>query len=437
MTKAPFLTAAVLLTLASGLTAFAWSAPAQADTATADHIVAVVNTMPITLSEVSSRLDRIEAPVGSQLPPRAELARQVLDRLILEKAQIQWADEAGIKVDEAAVDEAELMVAQQNKLSLDQLRARLVQVGLTTASFRNNLRNELLLQRVHERMAGGAKVTEQDIDAYLTEQNGGKAATSQLLSLAQVLIKVPENADLAIQKSLQERASDVARRARTGADFAALAKDFSDSPEGKNGGQLGARPADRYPSLFTEATHNQAVGAVVGPIRSGAGWHILKVLERRNANLPASTVTQTRARHILLRATDQASQDAAVAQLQQLRQRIESGQAQFEDVAREHSVDGSARAGGDLGWAAPGQFVPEFEQVMNKLALQQVSAPVVSRFGVHLIQVQERRQTDISERDQREMVRNLLREQKGEQDFQEWLQDLRSRAYVEYRESPR
>ncbi|HEX5806393.1 MAG TPA: peptidylprolyl isomerase [Macromonas sp.] len=452
MNKASVLSAVFLLALGGAATAqslqpgsaasnpFAGSPRLEADNPNrgADHIVAVVNSEPITNSEVRARLARIEAPAGTTLPPRAELARQVLERLILEKAQVQWAAEIGVKVDDAAVTQAEETVALQNRMTLAQLHARLGSVGLTQEAFRANLRNELLLQRVREREVDNrVKISEQDIDVYLQEQLTKAGNGQVLLNLAQVMIPVPENASADVQASLQARAAQVAQRARSGEDFAALAREFSQSPEGKQGGQLGIRPADRYPNLFTDAVRGLKVGGVTGPLRSGAGWHVLQVVEKRNPNLPDATYTQTRVRHILLRPTAQLSQDAAIAQLDKLRQRIQAGEVRFEDAAREVSVDGSARQGGDLGWANPGQFVPEFEQAMNSLPPQKVSDPLVSRFGVHLIQVQERRQAELSVRDQREMVRNVLREQKAEQAYQEWSQDVRDRAFVEYREPPR
>ncbi len=438
MNKASLLTATLLLTLGGQVLAQSSTDPStNAAQRSADHIVAVVNSEPITNQEVRARLARIEVPTGAKMPSRAELARQVLEQLILEKAQLQWADTTGIKVDDAAVTEAEATVALQNRVTPEQLRERVAQSGLTREAFRANLRNELTLQRLREREGEGrVKVTEQDIDSYLQEHQLKAGGGQVVLNLAQVLIAVPENASAEQQASLQAKATQVAQRAKAGEDFAALARELSAAPEGRQGGELGARAADRYPNLFLDAVRALKVGEVTNPVRSGAGWHVLKVLEKRNPSLPDSTYTQTRVRHILISPTAQLSQQAVVDQLQQVRQRIQSGALRFDDAAREFSVDGSARAGGDLGWAVPGQFVPEFESVMNRLPLQQVSEPVVSRFGVHLIQVQERRQVELTVREQRDLVRNVLREQKAEQTFQDWVQDLRARAYVEYREPP-
>lgn len=432
---------AALLTVASALPASAQSLRLPPATSSgvrsADHIVALVNSEPITNGEVRARIARIETPPGASLPPKEELARQVLERLIQERTQIQHAIETGLKVDESQVNDAEAMVAQQNGLSPDQLRKRVVASGMTIDAFRTGLRNDILLQRVRERdVEGRVRVSELEIDAYLREHQGPVALEQTVFNLAQVLIRVPEGASNEALAALQARAADVTRRARAGEDFAALARAYSDSPEGQAGGMLGLRPADRYPTLFVDAIKNLKPGQTSEPVRSGAGFHVLMVLEKRNPNLPDPQYTQTQARHILLRPAAGLTQEAAVERLKQFREQILAGKATFDGLARQHSQDGSASAGGDLGWASPGQFVPEFERVMNGLAPGQISEPLVSRFGVHLIQVMQRRQAEMTQRELREWVRNVLRERKTEQAYQDWVQDLRGRAYVEYREPP-
>lgn len=448
MNKTTLLTAALLLALGSSThaqslrlgntTLGAGNASASAQRG-ADHIVALVNSEPITNNEVRARLARVEAPSGPDAPSREELARQVLERLIVEKTQLQWAKEIGVKVEDSALTQAEESVARQNRLTVPQLHERLKAMNVPLAQFRANLRDELLLQLVREREVDNrVRVSEQDIDAYLRDQQRSTDPSQTALNLAQVLVSVPDNASPAVVAERRAKAEDVLRRARAGEDFAALARSVSDAPEGKTaGGQLGLRPADRYPSLFLEAVQNAKAGDVVGLVRSGAGFHVLKVLEKRNPKLPETTVTQTRARHILLRPATPQDQDATIARLTEIRQRIASGQATFESQAQQFSQDGSAKQGGDLGWAPPGMFVPEFEDVMNDLAPNEISPPVVSRFGVHLIQVLERRAVPLSPREQREWVRNVLRAQKIEESYAEWARDLRARAYVEFREPPR
>jgi peptidyl-prolyl cis-trans isomerase SurA len=407
---------------------------------TVDYIVALVNSEPVTNNEVRQRLVRVEQQLtqqGGALPPRAELARQVLEQLVSERAQIQEAKELGIRVDEATLLQAEQSIAAQNQLPLDEFRRRLAAEGMDNNRLRNELSNQILLQRVREReVEARVQVTESDIDDYIREQRDNTDLSELQLNLAHVLVLVPESADPARVTELQARAQQVADRARAGGDFAALAREFSDAPEKVNGGEFGLRPADRLPGLFVESTRALRPGEIAGPVRSPAGFHVLKLLEKRQAGLPDVVVTQTRASHILLRVSPSLTAQAAAERLGQYRQQIVSGAATFANLAREHSQDGSAREGGDLGWASPGQFVPEFEEVMNSLKPGEISQPLVSRFGVHLIQVNERRDQQLSQRDQREIVRGLLRERKSAEALSTWLQEVRGRAFVEYREAP-
>lgn len=411
--------------------------PAPAAVAEADYIVAVVNAEPITRHDVRARLARLQPSEGAALPPRAQLERQVLDRLVLERIQLQLAKEQGFKIETAALSEAEAAVARQNHLTVEALRERVQAMGLTQEAFQADLKRDLLLQRLREREVDSrVRVSETDIDAYLVERQRAAGLAQIELNLAQVLVQVPDGASTDTVATLQARAEQVRQRAQNGADFVALVKEFSDAPERDTGGQLGLRSAERYPTLFVDATRQLKVGDVSTVVRSGAGFHVLKVLEKRAAGLPEAQYTQTHARHILLRLNAQLSEAAAIARMNGWRQQILSGQATFEALARQYSQDGSAAQGGDLGWASPGQFVPEFEQVMDELAPSQVSMPVVSRFGVHLIQVQQRRQAELTPTQQRDWVRNLLREQKTETAYANWLRDLRAQAYVEYREAP-
>ena len=406
----------------------------------ADFIVAVVNSEPVTNNEVRARMARAEAQLAQQggaMPPRDLLAREVLERLILERVQLQQAKEAGIKVDDFAVSQAEQGVARQNNMSVDELYRRLGRDGMGKERFREELRNQLLLQRLREReVEARVKVSDLDIDQYLREQQAGTDATAMEINLGHVLVLVPENASPAEVAARQARAQRAADKVRAGEDFAAVAREFSDAPEGqRNAGQLGLRPADRYPELFVNSTLGLPVGSIVGPVRSPAGFHVLKVIERVTAGLPA-TVVQSHARHILLRTGPQLSESAAAARLAEYRRRVQAGLADFGALAREHSQDGSAKDGGDLGWATPGRYVPEFEQALNALAPGDISEPVVSRFGVHLIQLLERRQAKLTQREQRDMARDTVREKKLDEAYATWAQELRGRAYVEYRDPP-
>ncbi|WP_027996737.1 peptidylprolyl isomerase [Simplicispira psychrophila] len=405
----------------------------------ADYIVAVVNSEPVTNHEVSVRLARIQAQLarqGGAVPLHEVLVRDMLERTILEKAQLQAAREIGIKVDALAVTQAEESVARQNGITLAAMQQRLAVDGISPERFREELRNQLMLQRLREREVDArVRVSELDIDQYLHDQQPAATGANTGIELAQVLMPVPETASPAEVAALQARAQIVADKARAGDDFAALARDYSAAPESAQGGSMGMRSADRYPELFMQATQALPVGAIVGPLRSGAGFHVLKVLAKSQGGASAMAM-QTHARHILLVPGPQLSETAAAQRLADYRQRILAGQADFAELAREVSKDGSAKQGGDLGWATPGRYVPEFEAALQALQPGEISAPLVSRFGVHLIQLLERRQVQLSQREQRDMVRDTVREKKMEAAYATWVQELRSRAYVEYRDAP-
>ena len=404
----------------------------------ADFIVAVVNSEPITNHEVQLQRTRMEAqwPAGTAKPALPELTAQALEQLVNEKIQLQTARESGIRIDEDAVDLAELNVARQNQMDKVQLRAKLEKEGLTLSAFREQLRKQITLTRLREReVEGRVRISDTDIDQFLRDQRGAQALVGIDLNLAMIVVPVPEDNTEAQVATLQTRAETIARRARAGEDFSALVKEYL-GDKVPNGGAMGLRPSDRYPTLFVDSTQTLKVGEIAGPIRSGAGFHVLKVLEKRQGEAPPMMVTQTRARHILLRTSPQLTEAAAVNQLAQFKQRIAAGQVTFAALAREFSQDGSATSGGDLGWTGPGQFVPEFEQVMNRLRPGQMSDPLVSRFGVHLIEVTDRRDVPLSMREQREMARNLLRDKKLDEAFATWQEDLRGRAFVELRDAP-
>ena len=418
----------------------ALAAPGQGSSGSqrqADFIVAVVNSEPITNNEVRGKMLRAEQQLtqqGAAMPARAELARQVLERVIGDKAQLQAAKASGLRIDENAVAGAVETVAQQNQLSVEELRRRLTTDGIAFSVFREQLRDELLVNRFRQREVDARiSVTDADIDQFLREQEGNNDVSSMEINLAQILVAVPENATPEQIAALQRKAQQAADKARSGTDFVSLVNEFSEPALRTGGGLMGLRNAERYPTLFLDATKNLRNGGIAGPIRSGAGFHVLKVVEKKQAGMPGVNITQTRARHILLRAGPQFNEAAAIQKLADVRKRIVGGQ-DFAALAREISEDGSAKDGGDLGWANPGMFVPEFEQVMNSMAPGQISEPLVSRFGVHIIQVQERRETQLSNREQRELARAALREKKQEDAYVLWAQDIRGRAYVEYRE---
>ena len=407
----------------------------------ADYIVAVVNSEPITNNEVRSRMIRFEqqlAQQGTPLPSRPELARQVLERLISEKAQLQLARESGIKIDEPMVDQAEQNVARSNQLDVAELRRRVVAEGGDLAQFRDDLRNQLLLTRLRDReLESKVRVTDLEIDQYIRDQQGAGDATNQEINLAHILIGIPDGATVQQIATLQAKAQRVQERAQAGEDFGKLAREFSQAPgAAASGGIVGLRTADRYPPLFIEATQSLREGGVSKVVRSAAGFHIIKVVEKRSGGMPGAHVVQSHARHILLRPGAQLSEAAAVQKLAEFKKRLDAGQADFAQLARDNSQDASAGNGGDLGWANPGLFVPEFEDTLNALAPGQISQPLVSRFGVHLIQLLERREANLSQREQRDLARGAVREKKLDEAYANWAQEVRGRAFVEYRDPP-
>lgn len=405
-----------------------------------DFIVAVVNSEPIVNSEVRMEVQRTMQQLTQQrqpVPPADELRKTVLERIINERVQLQQAAEVGLRVDEATVNQTEQSIATQNKMDVGELRRRVVMDGTSVQAFRTQLRNQLTLSRLHEKeVAGRIRISDAEVERALQEQRATDADPFAIeINLAQVLIAVPENASEAQVAAAELQAKKILERARSGEDFGKLVTEFS-SGDKANGGALGLRKGDRYPPSFALAVQQVAEGGIAGPVRSGAGFHVLKLMEKRNPLAVPETVVETRARHILLRPATQVAQEAAFSRLSEIRERIVSGKADFATVAKEVSLDGSAAQGGDLGWARPGMFVPEFEQVMMALKDGEISKPIVSRFGMHLIQVQERRRVALEPKEVRELKRNQLKDGKYEETFINWAKDLRDKAFVEMREPP-
>lgn len=406
-----------------------------------DFIVAVVDSEPITNQELQQQVEQtvqqLQQQQGGFVPRREVLVRQVLERLIDERAQLRLAQDLGIRIEDSVLEQAEQGMATQNGVSMEAFRERLVQQGMSQTQFRADLRQQLTLQRLREREVNARiRITEPEIDKLLAERIKTSQEAEPVLALGHILLAVPDEATDAQRQAVRLRAQSLVEKLKGGADFEALARENSDASDKALGGMMGLRPAQRYPSLFIDAVKGLAVGQLAGPVPSGAGFHILKLVERRQPQASTLTVPQTRARHILLRPGEQLSPNAARVRMQEFKTQIDSGRAEFATMARLHSQDGSAASGGDLGWAGPGMFVPEFEEAMNKLAPGQTSPPVVTRFGVHLIQVMERRQAELSVKEQRDLARNILREQKLEDSYRAWAQETRGRSYVEYRDDP-
>jgi len=423
--------------------ALAWAGgPAQAQFKASqlqpgDYIAAVVNQDVVAASEVIQRTERLRQAArqrGEAMPDSEAMRKQALEALIEDRVLVTYARESGARVDDPELDRVVGNVAAQNKLTLEQLRERLKADNMDYRSFRENLRDQLMTERVREReVQSRIRITDAEIDAYLDQRREQLSANGQL-NVAQILVPVAEGASPALVAERQARAEAALARIKAGEDFAKVAREISEDSNKDRGGEIGLRPADRLPDVFVDAVKGLKSGELSPQLlRSGAGFHVLKVVERQGAG-SLTSVVQTHARHVLLRPSAQLTQEVAARRLMEFKRLIETGRVSFEQVARENSEDGSAPEGGDLGWVSPGGFVPEFEEAMNQLPLNGISGPVPSRFGIHLIQVLERRSIEIEMKQLREQARSALREQKYDEAYQEWVRDLRARAFVELRE---
>jgi peptidyl-prolyl cis-trans isomerase SurA len=406
-------------------------------TAGSDYIVALVNSEPITNAELELQIEQVTENRSRQnlaVPPAAELRAAVLDRMINDRTQLQLAKEYGIRVDAAALDQAEANIAAQNQVDVAQLRANLEKRGKSIASFRQQLRDQLLITRIQEReIEARLKVSDAEVETALTaRQLAAKDPLNQEINLGHLFIALPENPSQALIAQAQELNRKILARLGSGESFEALVQEFS-AADRNNGGQLGLRRADRYPPLFVAATQALAVGAVSQWVRSDAGFHLLKLIERRINGL-SDTMVQHHGRHILLRPDASLTQEQALARLALVRESIVAGGTRFELQAQTISQDSSASQGGDLGWATPGMFVPEFEQVLSNLREGEIALPIVSRFGVHLIQLLERRTVALTAAQLRERERNILRAKRADEIFETWSREVRDRAFVEIRD---
>ncbi|MCH2219521.1 MAG: peptidylprolyl isomerase [Dechloromonas sp.] len=399
----------------------------------ADRIVAVVGSDVITYVELRSRLaaalKQLEKQ-GTPLPPQDVLERQMLERLIMDRAQLQYAKDSGMRVDDIQLDQAIGRIAAGNRMTVPEFRAALEKDGVQYASFREDIRNEMISVRLREREVDSKLViSEGEIDNYLASQ--AASGSNEEYQLAHILLRAPESASPEQLQKLRLRGEQALKRARAGENFAELTAAFSDAPDALQGGDLGWRPLSRLPSLYAEVAGRLQQGEVSELLRSSAGFHVVKLLGKRGGSMQAS-VQQSKARHILIRVNEVVSEAEARRKLEAVRERIVNG-VDFAEQARLYSQDGSAAKGGDLGWLNPGDTVPEFERAMDALKINEVSPVVQSPFGMHLIQVQERRERDVSAERQRAVARQALRERKMDEAYQDWLRQLRDRTYVENR----
>jgi peptidyl-prolyl cis-trans isomerase SurA len=399
-----------------------------------DEIIAIVDEDVVMRSELESQMLRVISQMrqqGAQLPPRSVFEKQVLERLILQKIQLQRAEQTGIRIDEETLNGTIARIAADNGLTIAQFREILQQDGYEFRSFREDIRNELIITRLRQReVENRIIVTDREIDHQLAnlQQQG---ATDMEFRIKHILIASPAGTPEDERSQARERALEVVEALRSGADFAATAARYSDGQQAADGGDLGWRKAAEVPTIFNAAVIHMDKGDVSDIIESGSGFHVIQLADKRSSEMVV--VEQTHPQHILIKPSELTTLQDARTRLEQLKFRIESGDS-FEELARSHSDDrGSAVEGGDLGWVSPGDLVPEFEEVMNDLAPGEISEPFQSQFGVHIVRVLERRDYDGTEEVRRAKAREIIRRRKVEEKYETWLRELRDEAYVEHR----
>lgn len=405
-----------------------------------DSIVAVVNDSVITRKELDTRIEEAKHQLTlakRPIPDADMLQRQVLEQMIVTQVQLQRAKEDGIVVKDADVEQALQRIAADNRLSVDQYKARLSQAGVPWDAFRKEVREQIILARLRDREVDSqVQVSDSEVNTFLAAQRGATATPSSTeYRLSEILVKLPDGATPDQVSTAQKKANEALDKAKAGGDFAALAKQYSDASDAANGGDMGFRIPERIPDLYLNQVQKLQPGTVVPQVlRSNNGFHVIKLVEtRKQGGDQGMTVPQIHARHILIRVGDGVSEAQARQKLLDIKAQIESGKGDFADFARQFSVDGSASQGGDLGWISPGETVPAFERAMSELKDGQIGDPVRSEYGYHLIQVLGHRESQVSGDQERNLAMQELRGRKAEQQYRDWLQQLRDSAYVDYR----
>ncbi len=399
-----------------------------------DRILVIVNDGVITERELETRVDAISAQLekqGTPLPPKDIFARQMLERLILEALQLQHAKEVGLKLDEKDIDNALQRIAKDNNLTVTALRDNLTKDGISLTKFRDEVKREMTIARVREaEVEGRVTVAESEVDLEMAQQAIRPQGEAEYLA-AHILVRIPEGATADELAAKKKRAEEALAALKKGADFGQISATYSDAQEALSGGNLGWRTAAKLPTMFVEAFQGLSKGETSNVLKSGNGFHIVRLVDQRGRGA-AQTVTQSHARHILIKVNDGQSEATAKSRIQQLKDRIDGG-ADFGEIAKAFSEDVSAAKSGDLDWVYPGDTVPEFDRMMNSLQVKQISEPFLTNFGWHILQVLERRETEISADRNRVAARLGLRQRKADEAYQQWLLQLRDTAYVEYR----
>ena len=405
-----------------------------AEIAKIDRIVAVVDQGVITENELQDRMNIVSdqlAKQGTKLPPADVLRKQILERLIIDRLQLQFAAETGLRVDDSQLDKTIGRIAEQNKLDVPQFQAALQSQGISFSKFREDMRNEIILARLREReIDNRINVSEAEIDNYLLTQSSRQDVQDEF-EVGHILIRAPEEGAPEELQKLKTKAEQALKELQGGADFAQVSAAYSDAPNALEGGDLGWKKSGQLPTLFVDALKPLQKGQLTAILRSPNGFHILKLNDRRGASSPM-VIEQTHVRHILVKTSEVVSEDEAKHKLETVKERLANG-GDFAELARLYSEDASAAGGGDLGWVNPGDTVPQFEEAMNALQPGQVSGLVKTQFGWHLIQVLDRRKQDMTREAARFKARQEIRARKGDEAYQDWVQELRDRAYVDIR----
>ena len=398
-----------------------------------DRIIAVVDQSVITEREMLNRMESVKAQMikkGVEVPPDEVLQKQILERLIVDSLQLQLATQTGIKVDDAQLDKTIERIAEQNNLTLPAFKKALEEDGTRFYKFREDIRNDIIIARLRERdVDNKVNISEAEIDNYLTTQE--KEGDLDEFNISQILVRLPEDSSPEDIQKARVRTEQIMKALSEGMSFDKASANFSDAPNALEGGELGWRSGQQMPAQFLELVKILQPGGVSRPIRSGTGVHILKLNDRR-AGASTLIVDQTHVRHILLKPNEVLSDKEAKQKIDGIKERIDHG-TPFQDMARQYSDDGSASSGGDLGWISPGDTVPVFEKTMAELAVNEVSAPIRSQFGWHIIQVLERRKQDMSKESKRLKARQEIRARKAEEAYNDWIHELRDKAFVEMR----
>ena len=408
------------------------SVTASAQLEILDRVAAVVDEDVVLESEVQRRLASIYTQIqqsGTQPPPQDVLLQQVLERLISERLQLNMGYDAGVRITDAELNEALGRIASSNELTMEQYAEQIHASGSTLANVREEIRNEMILMRVQQgQVMRRIRISSQELDNFLNSEEG-RFMTSPDVNVGHILLPVPSGKSNAEVNAILERAQGLLDQANSGTDFRQLAIANSADQTALQGGDLGWRKMAQLPGVFIEAVEQLEIDQISEPIRSDAGYHLIKLYERKGGG--EQLIEQHFARHILIKPNQIRDEATVISQLTELRERIKAGE-DFALLSKEFSEDpGSALNGGELGWSTPGMFVPEFEQTMGSIEIDEVSAPFLSQFGWHILQVTERRNQDFSENITRNRAQNLLRQRKYEEELQVWLQEIRDEAFVE------